>query len=111
MCLGWIENLLEDIVARHTCNNPWCVNPSHIISGTHSDNQRDMTKAGRKHGQRVSLEEAKEMRRRFAAGDVTRTELVREYGITRRTVNDILILKSHKEPSPMRNQPGASPIV
>jgi len=34
-------------VARHTCNNPSCVNPAHIIPGTHKENSEDMIKAGR----------------------------------------------------------------
>lgn len=28
-------------VVRHTCDTPACVNPFHLISGTHSDNQAD----------------------------------------------------------------------
>jgi hypothetical protein len=30
-------------VARHTCDNAWCVNPWHIIPGTQKENVRDMT--------------------------------------------------------------------
>lgn len=31
-----------DMVARHTCDNPKCINPSHVIPGTHRQNFRDM---------------------------------------------------------------------
>ena len=37
----WPEN------ACHTCDNPWCCNPSHIFDGTHADNARDAQKKGR----------------------------------------------------------------
>ncbi len=28
-------------IARHTCDNPYCFNPDHIIIGTRADNNRD----------------------------------------------------------------------
>lgn len=31
-------------VTRHTCNNPGCWNPEHLIPGTNADNLRDMGK-------------------------------------------------------------------
>jgi len=34
-------------VGRHTCDNPPCVRPSHILDGTHTDNMRDRSIRGR----------------------------------------------------------------
>ena len=31
----------SNIVSRHTCDNRWCIQPDHIISGTRGDNNRD----------------------------------------------------------------------
>ena len=36
-------------VARHTCNNPSCVNPEHILPGTQKENVEDAIKAGTHH--------------------------------------------------------------
>lgn len=34
-------------LVRHLCNNPRCVNPTHLAEGTHYDNAQDRVKAGR----------------------------------------------------------------
>lgn len=38
---------LEGAEARHTCDNPPCVNPAHLVPGTHAENMADMKSRGR----------------------------------------------------------------
>ena len=39
--------IAEDLVVRHRCDNPRCVNPYHLETGTQQDNMRDKFVRGR----------------------------------------------------------------
>ena len=38
---------LDGVVVRHTCDNPRCINPEHLLGGTKADNNRDRAERGR----------------------------------------------------------------
>ena len=61
----------------HSCDNPPCCNPAHLREGTQMDNMRERSIRGRYHNQRcpMSLDIAREIRSRFAAGDVEPTHI------------------------------------
>lgn len=74
------------MVVRHVCDNPDCVNPHHLLIGTHADNARDRVERGRGcHGDghplaRLTADIVIEARQRRANGEET-VDMAREYGV------------------------------
>lgn len=84
---------LGDRFARHSCDNPSCVNPAHVVPGTAKDNSADMMRRGRAIGPRgekcwkarLTNVKVRAMRAEHAAG-ASRTELMHRYGVSRTAV-------------------------
>lgn len=86
----------------HQCDTPRCVRPSHLFLGTLADNMRDMVSKGRKlrlYGSRTSnarLNEAtvRQIRRRWATGAWTVTDLAKRFGVSHPTISLIVHRKT-----------------
>ena len=93
----WVGAIPDGMIIRHTCDNPPCINPAHLIPGTYGDNSRDMFERGRqndvrgeKHG-RAKLTDAivREIKTRAVAGELQKT-IALDLGINFRTVSSIV---------------------
>ena len=85
-------------IVRHTCDNPPCCNPRHLLTGTHADNAQDKVDRGRsadREGEfntqaKLTPEQARSifLDRRYYA------EIAAEYEISKNTVWDIKAKRS-----------------
>lgn len=89
---------MKGLVGRHTCDNKRCVNPAHLIPGTHKDNADDASDRGLAslppktnwvdrmkvkphHWQKLSAGDIPEIRRRLAEGE-TQRKIAADYGVS-----------------------------
>ena len=88
LCIGPIP---IDTCVCHKCDNPSCVNPSHLFLGTKRDNTRDCRAKGRnafgeRHGEHKLTDiQVREIRASTESGSV----LGRRYGITRQYASQL----------------------
>jgi len=86
----------------HHCDNPACVRPDHLFLGDNLANMRDKVAKGR-HGRgetsplsRLTEEQVRSIRERYAAGSVFYRDLAAEYGVTITHVAHIVVGKRWK---------------
>jgi hypothetical protein len=119
----------EGMLVCHRCDNPRCVNPTHLFIGTPKDNSQDCIAKGRKktmpgaanpmygkfgekhHNSIISDADALEIKRLYLAGGIFQEEIARKYNVTQGFVSGIVtgrtrphLIVAHTEAS----QSGAS---
>jgi len=91
----------EGLQVRHyICHNPPCCRLSHLRIGTPQEDADDKVAAGRQaRGERNSSaklqqHDVDEIRRRYAAGDISQSTLARQFRITQSTISYIIAGKT-----------------
>ena len=93
------EDFLPNCIVWHTCDNPACCRPSHLRSGTHTQNMVDATlkhriNAGSKnYGAKLTEEAVKYIREAYLKG-TSQAELGRLFNVNRSCIHKI-VTRSH----------------
>lgn len=90
----YIGEVEEGKIVMHICDNPACVNPSHLKTGTHADNMRDRDSKGRCRGgvKQLSVEQVVEIRKEVGS----QFEIAKKYNVSPNIVWRVRTGKSYK---------------
>jgi hypothetical protein len=81
--------LPDGMIVRHSCDNPPCTNPAHLLLGTHADNVADKMSRGRHANNVLTAEDVREIRKLRAAG-VKQKELAERFGVSQAHISGII---------------------
>ena len=99
--LGKVLDKSETV--RHSCDNPPCCNPKHLIVGTKKQNTEDMLSRGRcsagnKHyNSKITNEQSDWARKVYSKKEMTQQQIGKVLGISQSAVSRILSNKRYKK--------------
>ena len=94
---AWVGPIPDGLFIRHKCDNPPCVNPEHLETGTNAQNVQDKMdrgrftpKVGSVHGMsKLTESDVLAIRAEYAAGGITHKQLGIRYGVCEASVQHI----------------------
>lgn len=92
-------HLQDEEVVMHTCDNPSCVNPAHLIAGTQSENIRDAIQKGRKTylSQRSLCALQAEKVKSLISSGTNRHAIADAFGVSIHVINDVARGKTYQQ--------------
>lgn len=83
---------VEGKIVRHKCDNPKCINPEHLITGTVADNARDMDDRGRRY-KKIDARVIEAVISLWNTGKFTKTEIAKILCMDQRRICEITLGK------------------
>lgn len=88
----------------HSCDNPRCVNPSHLFLGTHNDNMKDGVAKGRfsrthqakgeqRYNAKLTNDDVLAIRAAYASGEYQK-DIAARYGMVQQSIHEIVTRKT-----------------
>lgn len=81
--------LASNLVVRHTCDRPGCINPRHLLLGSNADNVADRHNRQRDYFV-VHPNKRQEIKDKYNTKEYTQTELGNIYKVTQSAISRIL---------------------
>lgn len=72
----------DGLLVRHSCDNPLCCNPRHLVTGTHAQNVEDMLSRGRQ----TRYTSTDSPRAKLTAEDIFWIRMQKKYGATKKAL-------------------------
>lgn len=77
---------IKGLVVRHSCDNPRCINPNHLLLGTHLDNNLDMMERNRSSTTKLTMENVLEIRRDAKPSSISYGFFAKKFGVKISTI-------------------------
>lgn len=100
----WVSPVTPGAIIRHSCDNRICMNPEHLLSGTHADNMNDKMQRGRYRclegaahpNAKLTTQEVLDIRKEYVSGRLSQNMLAEVYGVSSCTIWSIVNLKTRR---------------
>lgn len=94
----YVEDFDRELVVRHTCDNPRCVNPQHLELGTPKDNVYDCINRSRRHTQKaednsnskLDWDKVREIKHLWKTTNTTQQQLADTFGVSQVLVSKLI---------------------